>query len=54
MFDQALNTSLDMRIIFVLFYIFTLFLVWCNQTIDAAWLPLLRRVTIDECHHERR
>ena len=39
MFHQALSTSVYMTIIFVLFLLWTLFLVWCNHSIDAVQLP---------------
>ena len=46
MFDQALNVCFYMTIGFVLLLVCTLFLVWCNQSINAA--RLLR--IIGECH----
>ena len=50
MFDQTLNTSVFLAVTFVLILLCTLFLVWCNHSIDAARLPPPRRVTIDECN----
>ena len=50
MFDQALNRLVYITVTFVLFLLFTLILVWYNQSIDAAQLPPPWRFTIDECH----
>ena len=47
MFHQALNTAVYMKITFAIFLLCSLFLVWCNQSIDAARLPLSRTVTIE-------
>ena len=38
-----------MTITFALFLLCSLFLVWRNQSIDAAKLPQSRRVARDEC-----
>ena len=42
MFHQALNTSVYMTNIFVLFSLCTFVLLWCNHSIDAARLPPLK------------
>ena len=52
MFQQALNTSVYMTITFVLFLLCTLFLVWCNHSIDAAGY-LRGESTIDRYHQWR-
>ena len=48
LFDQVLNMSLYMTITYVFFLICTLFLVWCNQSIDTVRLRPHRRGTTDE------
>ena len=51
MFHEVLSTSVCTAITFMLFLLYTLFLVWCNQSYDAARLPPPRRITVGECHH---
>ena len=47
MFQEALNTSVYMKITFVVFLLCALFLVWCNPSIGAARLPMPKTVIIE-------